>query len=517
MTSISQTHEPLTIFRRWGMRPLVVLAAAAFVSAVVLRLVLFVERPLWLDETFTGAIAAEPTLGGVLRQTLLDVNAPGYYFLAHFWASLFSLSNDSLRMPSLLLGLAAPLLTLIRTPGLGWRARLIWFASIALWGSAASYSNEARCYSLLYFCGVANTVAFMRLLGNIRPGPVLLWGLSAAAMILVHYVAVFLIAAQGVILLWQVRGRFWTLWAAVIPLAPTALWLLVHLTRIREFAQENVAWYPYLTSEYLPGIAIAIFGAAPFLCITFFAGVLIFERNNAPAPVEEDERWSDIKPWLAVAAGIGGVVVFVIVAFIRPSFTPRYLFVFAPACLLLLPLLCERIAARLPAAPAICLALITAQGWYTGLAYDMRFDYQYETGAQFLIKSGARKVAFLWDSPANQVEAPEQIQKVGGFFFDRAGAKIDTTPVRLPLSADPMIELAKMATTPDSGFIWVYDVNVRHTAAARRLPRFADVTRDFDCQRSGLFYENELMVGALSCIRKAPSSVGSLPEPARGG
>lgn len=506
-TLLLRTNEPLSLIHRLASRRFVIsLAGLAFASAVILRLLLVGDRPLWLDETFSGAIAAEPTVGGVLRQTLLDVNAPGYYVLAHLWTSLFSMSNDSLRMPSLLLGLAAPLLCLIRTPALAWRAQLIWFASVALWGLAIDYSYEARCYSALYLFVIANTIAFMRLVDQVRPGAALLWGLTSAAMILFHYIPIVLVAAQCAILLWTLRARFLTLWPAAIPLIPTALWFFVHLSRIREFTQTDVAWYPYLTASDLPAVLTATFGVLPFLCGTFLCGVLIFERSENRPVSSDREPVSDRGPWLAAAAGLAALTVFVAMGLFRPSFAQRYLFAFAPACLLLLPLVCERVACRLPAAPAVCLSLIVANGLAWGFSDDARKYFEFETGAQFLMKSGARNVAFLWDNPANQVEASEQIQKVGGFFFDRAGANVVTTPVRLPLDADPNIELPLRVPTAKSAFIWLFDVNIRHTAAVRHAPRLIELLKDFNCRRSGLSSNDQLMVGALACIRKEPNS-----------
>ncbi|MCX7898826.1 MAG: hypothetical protein N2444_01835, partial [Methylocystis sp.] len=216
------------------------------------------------------------------------------------------------------------------------------------------------------------------------------------------------------------------------------------------------------------------------------------------------EPVSDAGPWLAAAAGVGAVLVFVTIGFFRPSFTARYLFAFAPAFLLLLPLLCERVAGQFRMAPVICLALIIANG---ALApwFHQKNDFEYETGSEFLMKAGVKNVAFLWDNPNNQAEALEQMRKVGGFFFDRKNANVVTTPVRLPLNADPNVELQRLAATPKAGFIWVYDVTVRHTAAAEHMPRMAELSRNFDCQRTGLSVDGELMIGALACIRKDPS------------
>lgn len=511
MTAIvSRADQSLSLLRRLATLPLVPLTAVAAGAAILIRFLLVYDRPLWLDETFTAAIAAEPSVGAVLHQTLLDVNAPGYYLLAHAWTSLFSLSNASLRMPSLIVSLIAPFLCLVRTPGLEWRARLMWFASVALWQQGAMYSYEARCYSLLYFLVIANTLAFMRLVADVRAASVLLWGVTSAAMIFVHYIPIALVGAQALILLWLLRARVLGLWPAAIALAPVTVWFFVHLSRIREFTQKDIAWYHYLTAEDVAPLFINVFGALPLLGIAFFAPMLIFYRlrggepqRAAASPMDAD-GFSGRGPWLAAAAGLGAMLVFVAMGFFRPSFTPRYLIAFAPAYLLFLPLLCERVSDRLKVAPTLCLALIIGNGLATPLSYQVN-DLEYQSGAEFLMTRGVRNVAFLWDNPNNQAEAPEQMRKVGGFFFDRKGANVVTTPIRLPLHADPNVELQRLATAPRDGFIWVYDVTVRHTAATRYRPRMAELSANYECLRTGAFLEDQLMIGALSCIRKDKS------------
>ena len=75
--------------------------AAAIIIAVGIGL-RFVQtpRPLWLDETWTGAIAAQNSLQAVVHQIYNDVNAPLYYLLIHVWSIFFGISNEALCLPS---------------------------------------------------------------------------------------------------------------------------------------------------------------------------------------------------------------------------------------------------------------------------------------------------------------------------------------------------------------------------------------------------------------------------------
>src|SRR5689334_16217988 len=91
---------------------LVVMVVGALLLGLAARMVVGHSLPLWLDETFTGAIAGQPTLLATIQQALLDPNAPAYYLLMHFWTSAFGLSDGVLRFPSLISGIIAPLIAL---------------------------------------------------------------------------------------------------------------------------------------------------------------------------------------------------------------------------------------------------------------------------------------------------------------------------------------------------------------------------------------------------------------------
>src|SRR5688500_1150823 len=115
-------------------RAAVALACAAIAATTVLRFVIGKDQPLWLDETWTGAIAATAGWGDFWRQVYLDVNAPLYYLLMHLWQGVGGLSNESLRLPSAVFGALAPLLIAFsRVEGLSRPARLTWAALVATW------------------------------------------------------------------------------------------------------------------------------------------------------------------------------------------------------------------------------------------------------------------------------------------------------------------------------------------------------------------------------------------------
>lgn len=60
-----------------------------FTVGILRRPIFGLDTPLWLDETFTGAIAIEPDITVMIQQCLRDVAAPVYYWMMWVWEKLF--------------------------------------------------------------------------------------------------------------------------------------------------------------------------------------------------------------------------------------------------------------------------------------------------------------------------------------------------------------------------------------------------------------------------------------------
>lgn len=490
---------PSSIHRRSTSVKIDTLAALAWLSVafgVVLRLQQRDNLPLWLDETFTGAIASEPTWLAVARQSFLDVSAPSYYFIAHGWGAMTSFSNDSLRAPALAFGLIGPLLCAIGMPGLTSRSRWVWLALVALAWPAIVYSNEARTYALLLLLAIANTLAFARLTDKYTLRNALLWGTSASALLLTQYVALFLLAGQGLVVLVLLRKRIFRLWPALLPMIPTLALMAFHSPRVRAFADPTVAWYPLIDITFLPEIMNWTFGGfAGFIALVGVC-VLCAVGRVFPNPEAHHSELSTQSPWTAALAGTIGWLIFLIVCTIRPNFAPRYLIVFTPALLLGLALLSERASLVRHYAPIAVVFLILAQG-VGYLRVDRRSlnAFEFQSGSQFLMNNDVRNVTFLWDNPSNQAEAPEQMDLVGGFFFKRAQSPASVRSIKLAQGSDPNLALTSASKEAGDGFIWVYDTNVRSTAATQFPPRIDGAL--YRCHRIGGFE-----AAVLSCIHR---------------
>jgi hypothetical protein len=478
----------------------VVVAIAAIAAGVLVRFFIAGRQPLWLDETWTAAIAAEPTFGGFWRQVSLDVNAPLYYLVMHLWQAVFGLSDASLRLPGALFGAAAPLAAAFwGVKGLERPARLTWAALIAAWTPGIWLAGDARCYTLLILLSALQTLAFVRMLRRPALGPATAWCAISALAILTHYHAAIPTALEGAAYLAWARARAVRTWPAALLFAPVAAWLAFHLPRIAAFARPDIAWYRLLTVKRLGvlaaypvgtealGLTLVAIGGAAVVCYV----VLLGQRRIAPAQ-------PTLRLWLAVGVALCGAAFVVAMGFVRPSFTDRYLVPFVPGLLLGVVLIAQRLARRVPltyAAVTIAAVGFAVPWTWTELRHGWRY-YNWEQASADLMRGRPDKLVFVWDHPASQVLAPDQLTAVGGFFFRRAHVPVEVTTVVLDPKADPNPALVAAARGDRTALIWAYDRGVIGTAARWHLPRLATLDPSLICRNYG-----RGSVGVLACDR----------------
>ena len=478
----------------WARLAAVALAIAAVIGSTLLRFVIAGRQPLWLDETWTGAIAAQDSFSGFWRQVWLDVNAPLYYLFMHLWQAPFGLSDASLRLPSAIFGAAAPLaIAFWGAKGLERPARLTWAALLALWIPGLWLSGDARCYTLLLLLCALQTLAFVRLLR--RPGLAVAaqWcGLSALA-ILTHYHAAIPTALEGLAYLALARGAAVRTWPAALLFVPVAAWLAVHAPRIAAFTRPDIAWYRLLTWKRLGALAAYPIGSQE-LAFTLMAigGAALMVYVALPSRGRPSPPRPTLRLWIAFALALLGAGLVIGMGFLRPTFTDRYLVPFIPALLLGVVLVAQRLGRRVPlvyAALVIAAAGFAVPWASTELRSGWRY-YNWEQASHDLMRGRPQRLVFVWDHPASQVLEPDQIEDVGGFFVRRAGQPVEMATVRLVPGADPNPALVAAA------LIWAYDRGVLGTAARRYLPNLSQLDPTLICRNYG-----RGSVGVLACDR----------------
>jgi predicted membrane-bound mannosyltransferase len=175
--------------------------------AAALRFTRIGHQSFWLDESYTVDLVNRPfgdMLSGVAHT---ESTPPLYYVLAWLWAKLFGTTEAGLRSLSALFGtIAVPV---------AWRAAREWFRRPAAGLIAATlvavnpffvwYSQEARSYSLLILTAVLTILTLGRALNDRTPRAYAAWAAAAAAALLTHYFAAFLVAPEAIWLLWATR------------------------------------------------------------------------------------------------------------------------------------------------------------------------------------------------------------------------------------------------------------------------------------------------------------------------
>jgi len=452
------------------------------------------ETPLWFDETFTGAIAAEPDWGSVFYQVLQELNAPLYYLVAHASSLAFGLSNQSLRFPALIFALLAPFLCLIPTPGIPQRVSWLWCALTVLWVQAFFMAQEARCYSLLFCLSLAATIAYVRLLENPDIKRAALWALVASGAILTHYDAVILIAFQGVFYLAWCGRKAWRTWPAAFVFAPLCLWMVIHLSRILELSGAMVAWYPLVTGNtiilllnFIVGSRVTCFLLMLFVAIAAFFIIL---RRRPPRKEMHDQT--------AVAVALvtmASAICLVVLGVFRPIFLERYITPFVPGLFLGLALMTERLRAYWSAASItlICFFMISAY-FSTFIGTPERYQYNFEAASQALLQANTSRLVFFWDHPANSAENPLQLEAVGRFFFQRDGVNVKVVPFKPTPGEDPNRALLEAARATDSdGLLWIYDTK-SNTGAKQFPPSISSLDSQWSCRNFA-----ESPIGILAC------------------
>jgi uncharacterized membrane protein len=451
-----------TGFLRNQVDPLSRVVLAALIIAVPLHFV-GLGRAFWLDEAFTGGIAAQQSLGAVLRLTLHDTNGPVYYVIAHYWSLLFGLSNVALRVPSALAAVAAGWIAATSRSPIDPETKLVWAALLALWLPGFYYATEARCYMLLFCLTTINTLLFAKLIFTPQRKTAILWAVVSLFAGLTHYHALLLVGTQGLVLIALHRRRALSLWPACLVLLPIPFWLALQFPTIVQYLAPNTSWYWLLTLHDMPSLIDFMAGSVSMAGIA----LIMLLANVFRAAIRP--KGGTLDPlWLVVFAGLLPALVVIAMGFFRPSFTERYLIGFAPSILLGLALIMRDAKSYWRTAPLglVLMFASVAVVWSVRQIGAPDKLYSFEGASQSLIDRGTRRLIFFWDNPNSKVMDANLASAVGGFFFVRAGVPIDVTPVRLEPGEDPNERLISEARAHDAAILWVYDMAVRGTAAS---------------------------------------------------
>lgn len=458
-------------------------AVAAILFGFAARLFARPGAHLWIDETFTGAIATQATLSEVIYLAHLDAPPSAiYYVLMHFWTLVFGASNAALRAPSVICGLMAPMIIAIAPmPQLSRADRLTWAALVALSPAVIGFGLDARSYALVVALATGQTVAYAWLLARPTLRGAVVWIVLAVLAIEAHYDAAYLALAQGLLFLGVWRRDALRLWPAALFILPAVGELIWKWPVLSRFEAPGTAWYPLLTAAFTPvalvyplsgfGVGLEVWFIG--LPILLLAAVLL-RRGPAP-PSRAAPSWTA----LSAALGFGAMV---IVGMVRPSFWWSYEGVFIPGVALCLVLVLRALARD--RAPVFSICALAMGAWACAASVKTGAPrlavtndlINIEEASQSLTTLRSKPVLFAWDSPTARVMDPDLLKSVGQFFFVRADQPVTVIPVRLAQGDDPNAVLFTRAAKDHAGIIFLFDTAIPNTVAGRHPlgsdPRF---------------------------------------------
>jgi hypothetical protein len=460
-----------------------------------MRVAVYPDRPLWLDEVWTGMIVTQPTVAGFIHQCSSDVNGPLYSILAALCAPLFGVSDRGLRVLPCALGIAAPLLALTPHRHFDWPARAVWCALLACWIPGLMFSQEARPYTLTFALGAANAIAFAGLMNAPSRRSAWAWTVASALFVLSHYFVALIVALQLLVFASIFRMRALQTWPAALAFAPVPVALAVQSQSLAHFSTKGTSWIRLLDWTGVYSDIGFLFGL-PVLALTtalWFTATVALRR-----PSLADRPPVATGAWLAAGCAGGAVLAAFVIGLVRPVLVDRYLTGYAPGVLLGLALVATHYARGWAiAAPALVAPFAVMAGVWAVSPHPTENRFSWEKAADALMAWRVDRVVFLWDTPLGGGRT--SLQGVGGFFFARAGRPIPVDPVILARGQDPNPVLAALARPPGSGVLWVFDRMIDGTAALAHPPRLESYDVGLSCQDFG-----DDRFGIIACHQTRP-------------
>lgn len=187
--------------RSWIIATLVILAGLPF------RIALLDRFYLDSDEAMHFQAALEPTIGGALQASQSYTHPPLIFLAYHFWLP-FADNELMLRLPSLILGVAAQYLAFVWLKQMtGPRGALVGLVLLTFSMPIIHLSAQMRGYPLLWCFHFSALIFFQRFLERRRASDLTLYTICLMLALSTHYSTAWLILTLGICGLINVIGR----------------------------------------------------------------------------------------------------------------------------------------------------------------------------------------------------------------------------------------------------------------------------------------------------------------------
>jgi hypothetical protein len=406
--------------------------AAAICLFIYVHLIIGLNAPLWLDESWTGALASLTTLDDLLHQAGEEAGGPLYYVFIWSWAKIFGISNASFHSSSLFFAVMAPLIAWRGLRTYSHNLALAWATILVVWGPGIAQSGFARCYPLLSCLAILINVTFIKLITKPTIGRASIWSFFSSTIILTHYYAGIICFVQGVYFLAVHRRRALNTWPAASFFIGPMGWIFFHQRRLTMMASPEYSWYRVIDLADVPVICSNLLGFNILMTVCFIAALcschIIFQKGY------DKHAGGVVIDRAVIRAGIATVFslsILVSIAMIRPCLTLRYLTPFEPGIALLIAYwLCRIIKNDRGRLAGLLAGFISLSSvfWLGPLPLGERI-FNFEVASKWIGEASPSKTIFFWDNPVALTVASDQLKLVGGFFLHRDGshAAIDPT------------------------------------------------------------------------------------------
>lgn len=432
----------------------------AIAGGLAHRLLFGWYAPLWLDETYTGVIAAQPGLAGLFEWCRQELSGPIYYAGMWAWEKLAGDGNTALRLPSLIASLGAVVLIAAWGPE-DRRERWLWAALTAIWLPGLLFVAQARPQALLLLLATGQAIAFLRCADLRSRRWLTVWAALGALLVLTHIHAAVITGLQFICLLSTIRPKLRDIAPALAIFAVAAAWLPLQWSFMTGILKPGAAWYPLLGPAdlwKLPGHLFAenVAAIAVAAIVAIILGLQWKQRRSTGTPMP----YARGEAMLALTA-LASVVLVYVAGYVRPSFAARYFFPYMPALLFGLTIVLARTRLLLGLLPAIVLATWTGTAALNATAYagaeaqQTLNPLEFERGSNWLMANNARRVLFVWDNPSSALSGDTRQAEVANFFFRRAGYSVRIRAAFIEHARQTPEHLARLADAEGAAILWV--------------------------------------------------------------
>lgn len=168
------------------------------VAALALRVNQLTAASLWADEALTAWLVELPLVDMFKMLMRIEMTPPLHTSLMYVWTALLGTSEQALRMPSVVLGVASVYMLFRLGESLyDTRTGVLAAALLAVSPYHIAYSQEARGYSLLVFLSLWSCQLLAQLMRQPTRWRRIGYVLVTTAMLYTHLYAVFVVLAQA--------------------------------------------------------------------------------------------------------------------------------------------------------------------------------------------------------------------------------------------------------------------------------------------------------------------------------